>query len=641
MDARLSYGPAQMRSIAREVSFWGYSPIFIVAISCLILIRTKRHKDHQRGYRVIFKRIAFAWVLMLGLCGAAIAQDEVVWVQIEAQPNLAAATERAQVYAADVPDVNGFTLGGGWYGIALGPYTRADAEQVLRVYRSEGIIPRDAYIALGTTFRQQFWPLGANVLNRGVVDAPVQVPATQTTDAQTSSEQTAEPVATLAPPPPPDETPAEAQRSERQLSREEREELQELLQWAGTYGGAIDGAFGRGTRNAMAAWQERQGFDVTGILTSGQRVTLRDDYNAVLDTLGLITVRDDTAGIEISLPMDVVEFEKYEYPFAHYTGARSIAATVLLISQAGDQSTLFGLYDIMQTLDIVPLDGPRQRNEESFVLVGEDATRVSETRVTLEDGQIKGFTLIWPAGDEERRTRLIAEMERSLVRLPGVISPSASTQEQAIDLVAGLDVRTPRLSRSGFFVDGRGTVITTAEVLQSCGRVTLDGETVADITLIDAATGVAVLKPTTDLAPLAVARFSDITPRLKSEVATSGYSFEGVLGAPSMTFGTLSDVRGLGGETDLLRIDMASRPGDAGGPLLDAGGGVLGMLLPATQSGRALPQGVQFALDRATLQDVLGQAGMAAAGTDSSNPIDPFDLSGEATGMTVLVSCWD
>ena len=34
---------------------------------------------------------------------------------------------------------------------------------------------------------------------------------------------------------------------------------------------------------------------------------------------------------------------------------------VLLISQSGDQGTLFGLYDIMQTLEIVPMEGPRDR----------------------------------------------------------------------------------------------------------------------------------------------------------------------------------------------------------------------------------------------------------------------------------------
>ncbi|MEP1356212.1 MAG: serine protease [Tateyamaria sp.] len=582
---------------------------------------------------MFFRTVAVAWAITLTWCCAALAQEDVVWVQIEAQPNLTDATERARIYAADLPDVNGFALGGGWYGISLGPYTRDDAEQVLRVYRAERVIPPDSYIALGSTFRQQFWPVGANVLDRGVVNAPVaSVP---------DATPVAEPAVSAPAPTPPDETRAEAQRNERLLPPSEREKLQVMLKWAGVYPGIIDGAFGRGTRASMSTWQAQKGFEVTGILTTAQRAVLLQDYNAMLNGLGLTTVRDDTAGIEMMFPLDIVAFEKYEYPFAHYTAKGDVDATVLLISQEGDQSTLFGLYDIMQTLDIVPLDGARDRSDSTFVLVGEDATRISETRVTLEDGQIKGFTLVWPAGDEERRSRLISEMDKSFERLASVIPPSATSEQQAIDLVSGLEIRKPRMSRSGFFVDQRGTVLTTSEVIGSCGRVTLDSETEAEVTLVDAARGVAVLKPSAKLAPLAIARFSDATPRLQSEVATSGYSFEGVLGAPSMTFGTLSDVRGLGGETDMLRIDMGTLPGDAGGPVLDAGGGVLGMLLPDTQSGRALPKGVQFALDRTALQAVLEQAGLAAAGTDSGTPIDPIDLTGEATGMTVLVSCWD
>lgn len=580
----------------------------------------------------MIKRVVLAWAFVMAFVAQVWAQDDVVWVQIEAQPNLNAALERARDYAGQLEDVNGFSLGGGWYGIALGPYARADAEQVLRVYRAEGVIPRDSYISLSSSFRQQIWPVGANVLNRGVIAPPVTAPAAPQAPAV---------VVETPAPPPPDETPAQAQRSERSLTRAEREELQIALAWAGTYSGGIDGAFGRGTRNAMAVWQEQKGFDVTGILTTMQRVVLLKDYNSVLDDLGLEVVRDTQAGIEMQMPTAVVQFEKYDYPFAHYVQSGDIEATVLLISQAGDQDTLFGLYDIMQTLDIVPLDGPRERKNNSFTLVGEDATRISETRVAFENGQIKGFTLIWPAGDEERRSRLIAEMEKSFVRLDGVISPQASTDEQAIDLVAGLQVRKPRLSRSGFFVDSRGTVVTTSEAVDSCNRITLDSETEASLTLVNEDKGVAVLRPTVALAPLSVARFSVAQPRLNAEVAASGYSFEGVLGAPSMTFGNLSDVKGLAGEADVTRLAMNTLPGDAGGPVLDAGGGVFGMLLPAPSTGRALPDGVRFALDREALQDVLAEAGMAGASTNSGTAIDPFDLSAAATGMTVLVSCWD
>jgi peptidoglycan hydrolase-like protein with peptidoglycan-binding domain len=584
-----------------------------------------------------------AWAMYFMAASAVLAQNGVVWIQIEAQPNLADATERARAYAADLPDVNGFALGSGWYGIALGPYVRTDAEQVLRVYRGERVIPSDSFIALGNNFRRQFWPVGANVLNLGVVQAPVAIaPADEApTDPVVESPVQSDPA--VAPPEPiaADETPLEAQRSERRLTRAERDQLQIALKWAGVYEGAIDGAFGRGTRNAMAAWQDRKNFDVTGILTTAQRAALIKDYDAVLDGLGLKTVRDDQAGIEITMPTEVVKFEKYEYPFAHYTSTGDIPATVLLISQAGDQKTLSGLYDIMQTLDVVPLDGPRERKSRSFFLIGEDAMRVSQTRVTLENGEIKGYTVIWPAGDEDRRTRLIAEMDRTFARLEGVLSPEASTQEQAIDLMAGLEVRTPRLTRSGFFVDRRGTVLTTSEAVGDCRRITLDSDTEAEVAVLDADKGVAVLSPKTALAPLSVAQFSDRTPRLNSEVAMSGYSYGGVLGAPSITFGTLSDVRGLAGEPDMARLAMRALPEDAGGPVLDAAGGVLGMLLPKVENSRAIPEGVQFARDRAALRDVLAQAGLDASNSASSEPLGPLDLTQMATGMTVLVSCWE
>lgn len=575
------------------------------------------------------KRFMLALALIVACATQGLAQDDAVWVQIEAQPTLNSALERARAYAAELPDVNAFSLGSGWYGIALGPYARPDAEQVLRVYRSERVIPRDSYIALSSSFRQQIWPVGANILGRGVIAPPV------------TPEQAPDVVADVPAPPPADETPAQAQRNERELTQSERESLQVALKWAGVYVGEIDGAFGRGTRNAMAAWQDQKGFDRTGILTTAQRTALLKDYNAVLDDLGLKLVRDDKAGIEMLLPMEIVAFEKYEYPFAHYSSTGDIPAKILLISQAGDQSTLFGLYDIMQTLDIVPVDGPRERKDTSFVLIGEDAMRISETRVSLQDGQIKGFTLVWPAADEERRRRLITEMENSLRRQPGVIPLDAGTDGQAIDLVAGLKIRTPRLSRSGFFVDSRGTVITTAEAVQNCDRITLDRDIEAELTMLNSEKGVAIVKPSITLAPLGIARFSQAQPRLNSEVAASGYSFEGVLDAPTMTFGRLSDVRGLQGEPDVKRLALDTLPGDAGGPVLDEGGGVFGMLLPNPDLGRALPDGVSFALDREAIQSVLAEAGMAGASTNSETPIDPFDLSMAATRMTVLVSCWN
>ena len=596
----------------------------------------------------------FMAAVFLCVAGTAHAQagnpDDVVWVQIEAQPSLARATDRARAYTTLLQDVNGFSVGGGWYAIVVGPYRRADAEEVLRQYRRDGLIPRDSFVQISDRLGRQFWPVGANVLGTGAIDAPegtvtapADVPITVAPDAAPQITELApvtEPAPVAA-----DETPAQAQRSEQLLSRDEKMELQVMLRWAGFYTAAIDGAFGRGTRNSMAAWQEANNYEKTGILTTIQRAALKRDYNAILEGLDLQTVRDAQAGIEVVLPTAAVTFDRYEPPFAQYKQAGDIDARVLLISQAGNQDTLFGLYEIMQTLEIVPLDGPRERNNSSFTLVGENGRMISYTEASLENGEIKGFTLIWPAGDEERRRRVLAEMRSSFTRTPGVLNASAGSggAQQSIDLLSGLQIRKPRISRSGFFVTPAGDVVTTSSAVQSCSRITLDGDTDVEVIADDTARGVALLRPKVALAPLAVASFARTPARLQSDIAVAGYSFEGVLNAPSMSFGTLADVRGLNGEDNINRLALRSRAGDAGGPVLDRTGAVIGMMTAAPEGSPQLPDDVSFALNAATVVAASASAGVTlpAAADEEAAGLTSFQLSEKASSMTVLVSCWD
>lgn len=572
---------------------------------------------------------ALAALLIVILSPAARAQEDIVWVQIEAQPSLRDAETAARRYSAQLPDVNGFALGSGWYAIVLGPYTRADAEQVLRVYRSEGRIARDSYVQISGRLGQQFWPVGADLLERGAVSAPVAA-----TDPAPQQAET--PVATA------DETPAEARQSEARLTADERRALQIALQWAGFYTAAIDGAFGPGTRRSMTDWQIANGHDATGILTTAQRSELLAQYNAPLTSVGMAMVTDDEAGIEMLMPMGEVAFEAHQAPFARYTSAGDLGVQVFLISQPGDQTTLFGLYEIMQTLDIVPLDGPRERRADSFSLTGRNDRIVSHTEASLRNGEIKGFTLIWPAGDEARRTRILDEMRASFTRLPGVLDPAAGTdQAQNVDLISGLQIRRPRLSRSGFYVDNRGTVITTAEVALGCARITLEQDVGAQVVATDDAIGIAVLRPGEPMAPATVARLSSDVPRLQSDVAVSGFPYEGLLNAPTLTFGTLADVTGLRGETELQRLSLDALPGDAGGPVLDTGGGVLGMLLPRDDRGAQLPRDVSFAVNARAIGDVLSAAGLNVQSGAGNGQVTPAELNRIAAGMTVLVSCWD
>lgn len=553
----------------------------------------------------------------------AVAQQ--VWLQIEARPGLAEAREAASDYAQRIENVAGFRLGSSnFYAIAVGPLSPEEAERRHQSLRAARLIPGDAFTTRGERFGEQFWPIGAAATPNAPESQPVDAPEAQAERGEESL--------------------AEARRSERALSARERRELQAALKWAGFYDAGIDGVFGSGTRAAMEEWQRANGFEPSGVLTTGQRAALMSEYNAVLEGLGLETVRDDTAGIEIAMPKGEVTFDRYEPPFAHYAARDgSDVPRVLLISQAGDRARLRALYEVMQTLEIVPRDGARERSPTNFTLVGEGSELVSHTEARLEGEAIKGFTLIWPAGDEDRRTRLVDEMRASFETIEGVVMPDTvgpPDESQSVDLLAGLEIRQPETTGSGFYVSSDGRILTTADAARDCERITLDGDFEARVIGINERLGLALLEPSEPLAPRVHASFQPGVPRLGSEAVLSGYSWGGTLGAPTLTWGTLADLRGLDGEDTMKRYTLATRPGDAGGPVLDASGAVLGALLAQPSEERSLPEGVAFAVDVEAIGTFLGAHGVTPDESTGDTRLSRGEMERLARDMTVLVGCW-
>lgn len=578
----------------------------------------------------------FTVIIWSLLAGAALAQDR-AWVQIEAQPSLTQAEERARAYAAAYPDVAGFRMSSGWYAIALGPYTPEAALERLAQLRRDNLIPADSFIADGDQFRSVFWPVGADLLTAPVIAAP----PTVTPDPEPES-VTVAPV--IEPAAPTEETTAEAQRSESALTADERKDLQSALKWFGFYDSAIDGAFGRGTRASMAAWQEANGFEPTGVMTTKQRAEIVAKRDAIIAELGLAPVIEEEAGIEITLPLALVEFDHYEPPFVHFAEKAGSGLRVVLISQPGDRAVLRGLYDILQTLEVVPAAGERALTERGFTIDAQSDTIASHAFAELSGGAIKGYMLVWTPEAADKAGRALSAMRTSFKTIGGrALDPGLVSLDDAQrrNLIAGMEVRKPKLSRSGFFVSSQGAVLTTTEALQGCTRITLDRDIEATITAQDDATGLAIVTPKTPLAPRHVAQFGGEL-RIGTEIALAGYSYEDALPAPTLTFGALEDVKGLAGESGVARLSLSSLPGDAGGPVVDGKGAVLGMLIPATATdGRVLPAEVSFFADTASVRAILEKAGITPQTASRASALPPGDLTDLAMSLTVLVSCWD
>ena len=564
---------------------------------------------------MIIKRLATALCMVLW-ASAAEAQSS-SWVQIEARPSEAQARERAEFWSGSLPDVQGYRLSSGWYGVALGPYSEAEALNVLDQLRLSARIPRDSFISDGATYRTQFFS-GAPSANSTLTPAPAPV-------VLEAGEETVQ----------------EARRNERLLSREERALIQTALKWEGVYTSTIDADFGPGTRRAMSGWQEANGFEPTGVMTTRQRGTLLEAYQSAVAALSMTPTVESLAGVSLDLPLGMVAFDRYEPPFAHFRSTTDDDVQVILISQRGDRGTLRSLYDVMQTLEIIPLEGRRALRRNDFTIAGNDGDTISHSFAQLSGDEIKGFTLVWPADDAKRQRLALSAMQASFETLDGVLPDNAGSGSQDIDFLAGLQIRRPVRARSGFYVDARGGVLTTDLAVQQCTRVTIGDDVEMVVAATDGDLGLAYLQPGQSLAPLAIAELAAQEPRLQSDVAVSGYSFGGVLQAPSLTYGVFSDVKGLDGDMRVQRLEIPAEAGDAGGPVFEASGKVMGVLLDTAEGARKLPGNVAFALDASVVAEFLAANGVATAAGAAADGLAPEDLTLLAADMTVLVNCWN
>lgn len=577
-------------------------------------------------------RVLLAFVLTLAFTPLALAQEQ-AWIQIESYPSEETARSRAAAYADEFDDVQVFA-GRNWHAIVLGPLSPAEAAGQLANLRREGRIPADSFVTDGAAF--------ADAVGT-VAETPAVAP-----------DQPAEEVVVAEPAPlmqESDETLREARASEAALSQDERKALQEALKWYGFYTSSIDGAFGPGTRNSMSAWQEANGFEPTGILTTLQRATLVANYDADRAEFGFETITEAESGIEITLPLSLVAFDHYEPPFVHFAEKNRSGLRVLLISEPGGVEALAGLYEILQTLEVVPEAGPRSLDERSFTIEAVSDTVQSLAFAETRDGMVKGYLVVWNPADADRMQRILPALKASFRPVGGkALDPGLVPMEDAArsGMLSGLELRKPARVASGFFVDDKGNVATALANVAGCTKLTIGAETEAGIVAQDTATGLALLAPKTALVPRAVARLANASPRPGSDISVAGFSYGDRLPAAVLTFGTFDAAEGLSGEPGQARLAAPVMAGDMGGPVLDAAGMVIGVLTPEPEgAARKLPEGMALAADSAALGALLLMAGITgpAAGVDTAGnaagtPLSPDAMNSAALGMTVHVSCW-
>ena len=579
---------------------------------------------------------------------AALAQSTLprqVWIQLETRLHLEASLDSIKIYARDLSNVNGFEIDGGWFGVAIGPYDPEQADAALQKFRAEGVIPRTSFTTTGASYGERFY-----------LPALTAQLATETDTAQNTAPQTAPPTADqeLAAVPneateealpeqpiSPAEQLAQAKASEKVMTEAEKKYLQRALASAAFYESAIDGLYGSGTRDAMKSWQSANGYNATGVLTAAQRAEIIADYQFLLAGLGFEEVVDAQAGIALRLPSALLAPAAHDPPFATYAAKDTGLAQVILISQRGDRARLAALYEVMQTLSILPKTGPRNLAKSSFTIEAYDDRLHTTGFATLRDGDIKGLIFVWPRGDSARRARVEEEIFTSFTTFSGALgeAPILDTDLKPQESLGGLTIRQPSFTQSGVFTSREGHILTAAQDFSGCGNLKLQDGLPLRIAAQNAK--LAVLIPKQGAAPPSIGQFETQRPYAPQYVALGGYSYGGKLGAPTITMGKLQALTDLTGRAGVARLELDSLPGDIGGPIYDQYGSVTGILLPPPpQRSRQLPANVQFMANWPLISEALIAANAAASTKTETVKLKPVDLANLAQKTVALISCW-
>ena len=427
--------------------------------------------------------------------------------------------------------------------------------------------------------------------------------------------------------------------NEKQLSEQTKRDVQLALKWFKHYQGRIDGSFGKISQQAVGLWQQQNKFAVTNTLSSTQRELLLKRYAMDSVELGLREFSEKRTGIRIILPSKLLSFEKYEFPFVYYSNSKDNDLKVMLLSQPGTQKTLKALYNVLQTLALVPADGVKEISQSSFTINTQDLENKAYAYASLKDGYIKGFLAFYPPEKHTELATIIQIAKDSITSISDpLLQEAASETEISRTFFYGLKIKTPKLSRTGFFINDGGTVITTSNVVQDCSKITLDKKFEAD--LVGSKNGVSVLEPKETIIPMNFLTFSRNIISLNSRVSSAGYSYEGELPEPSITHGTVENTKGLKGESTIIILSLNLLPGDYGSAIVNESGEIIGMAIDNQDKFKNLSNNSSLALKSESLLKILRNHKKLSHISSNLEKLTDKKLSTKVRESTILVSCW-
>lgn len=204
-------------------------------------------------------------------------------------------------------------------------------------------------------------------------------------------------------------------------------------------------------------------------------------------------------------------------------------------------------------------------------------------------------------------------------------------------------------SGSGFAVSIGGLVLTNAHVVAGCGAlrvVTPDPSRLpAILVAVDRLSDLALLKVSRSFSKVAEFR-SGRAVRLGEDVTALGFPLHGLLASGvTVSSGSVSALAGIANDTGRIQISAPVQPGSSGGPLLDASGAVVGVVVSKLDALKMvaatgdIPQNVNFAIKGEVARLFLESQGVTPQAAGGFAPKARDEVAAIGREFTVLVEC--
>lgn len=449
------------------------------------------------------------------------------------------------------------------------------------------------------------------------------------------------------------------------LVYEDKRFLQAALAFEGHYLGLWDGDWGQNSQSSMRAWSYQE-FSESPSNYHGARLAFSLAQRIEADGWNMRYFPN--ANMSMVWPYDTIVTDAPSDHFQNFRHSRSSLSLSLgrltqkaasnIHQYTGDQHrSSADLYTVRKTNFAVTsarkADGSTLYTRSNFHdgawstimlhAAARDANLLNAVAGSIEMGRARPLVMASNGRLEVSLAEVLAsdqpdEPDNSAVAsvsTPAPKAPAPSANEE--------NASEAQSSGSGFVVSASGHILTNAHVVEGCRRFTVDGSPA--MLLASSGKNDLALLQSPDAAARPVATFSAASAKLNSDVTAVGFPYAGLLGGLNVTRGTVSSLKGMGGDMVTMQISAPVQSGNSGGPLLAADGEVVGVVVAKLDAVKVadllgdLPQNVNFAIRGEIATLFLAQNGVDPKLSLDDTPLSPETLARHAQGFTTFIQC--